>query len=110
MTVILPGSFKLKLIKVKAGSFDMGSRNGENSDDEKEHRVSLTRDFYLGRIEVTQAQREYAARCVKKNRRLIKQTYGFRGCEYFILKSIGFREFQVQRSREFLSQTIGEAE
>ena len=56
MTVTLLGSVKLELVKVEAGAFDMGARDGENFDDEMEHRVVLTRDFYLGQTEVTQAQ------------------------------------------------------
>ena len=54
----LPGGVKLALVKVAAGSFMMGSPAGETGryDDESLHRVTLTRDFYLGRTEVTQAQ------------------------------------------------------
>jgi|GEM_PF-5874116 len=52
----LSGDVKLELLRVKAGTFAMGAYDGENSDNEKEHRVTLTRDFYLGKTEVTQAQ------------------------------------------------------
>lgn len=45
-------SFKMK--KVKAGTFQMGSETGE--DDEKPvHQVTLTKDYYMGETEVTQA-------------------------------------------------------
>ena len=45
-------TFKMKL--VKAGTFQMGSKKGE--DDEKPvHTVTLTKDYYMGETEVTQA-------------------------------------------------------
>ena len=58
MEIDLPGGVKLALVKVEAGTFTMGSPVGEadREDDESQHRVTLTRDFYLGRTEVTQAQ------------------------------------------------------
>ena len=52
----MPGDVELELVRVEAGTFTMGARDGENYSDEKEHRVTLTRDFYLGKTEVTQAQ------------------------------------------------------
>ena len=53
--VTLPGGVQLKMIKVEPGSFMMGSENGD--DDEKPvHRVTLTKPYYLGETEVTQAQ------------------------------------------------------
>ena len=45
----LPGDIKLELVLVKAGTFTMGEMDDQ-------HRVTLTRDFYLGKTEVTQAQ------------------------------------------------------
>jgi formylglycine-generating enzyme required for sulfatase activity len=43
---------------IKAGSFMMGSPTTEadRSDDELQHRVTLTKDYYLGTTEVTQGQ------------------------------------------------------
>lgn len=54
----LPGGEMLKLIKVNAGSFTMGSDEKESGrgDDEKPHRATLTKDYWLGQYEVTQAQ------------------------------------------------------
>ena len=59
-TVTLPGGVELKMVKIKAGSFMMGSPVGElgRSDIEKQHQVTLTRDFWLGETEVTQSQYE----------------------------------------------------
>ena len=51
----------LDMIWVKPGSFMMGSPTteaGRQADREDEHNVSLTRGFYLGKYEVTQAQYE----------------------------------------------------
>ena len=47
----------LGFVRVGAGSFTMGSQGAEEgrNDDESAHEVTLTRDFYMGRTEVTQA-------------------------------------------------------
>ena len=56
MTVILPGNVTLPMVKIEAGTFEMSAKDGENTDDEVPHRAMLTRDFYLGKTEVTLAQ------------------------------------------------------
>ncbi|MBR6058024.1 MAG: SUMF1/EgtB/PvdO family nonheme iron enzyme, partial [Victivallales bacterium] len=60
-TIILPSGVELKLVKIKAGSFVMGSPENEagRSNEERQHQVRLTTDYWLGETEVTQAQ--YAA-------------------------------------------------
>jgi len=57
-TVTLPGGVGLELVLIPPGEFRMGSRRDEmHHDDAKPvHRVRLTRAFYMGRYEVTQAQ------------------------------------------------------
>jgi formylglycine-generating enzyme required for sulfatase activity len=53
----------IELILVEPGSFDMGSPPGEEgrNDDEVQHRVELTKAFYLDETEVTVGQwRRYA--------------------------------------------------
>ena len=45
-------SFKMK--KVKAGTFQMGSETGEGNE-KPVHTVTLTKDYYMGETEVTQA-------------------------------------------------------
>jgi formylglycine-generating enzyme required for sulfatase activity/predicted Ser/Thr protein kinase len=59
-TVMLPGDVKLELVKIKAGGFIMGSPEGElgRFSDEEQHQVTLTKDFWLGKYEVTQSQYE----------------------------------------------------
>ena len=56
----LTNSVGMKLVYIKPGSFMMGSPPGEEKrdDDEKQHRVAITKGFYLGAHEVTQEQYE----------------------------------------------------
>ena len=54
--VRLPGGVQLKMVKVRAGSFEMSAGDGENKAGEAAHRVTLNQDFYIGQTEVTQAQ------------------------------------------------------
>ena len=53
----LPGGLSLRLLRVKAGEFEMGSAEREvgRDHDELQYRVKL-RDYWLGQTEVTQAQ------------------------------------------------------
>ena len=57
-SISLPNNVKLEMVKIKAGSFIMGSPESESGKDskEKEHRVTLTRGYWLGKYEVTQGQ------------------------------------------------------
>ncbi len=52
----LPGGVSLEMVKVESGTFEMSAKDGENLKYEVPHQVTLTRDFYIGRTEVTQAQ------------------------------------------------------
>jgi formylglycine-generating enzyme required for sulfatase activity len=55
----IANSIGMKLVLIPAGEFLMGSREGEVEDDEHpRHRVRISRPFYLGVTEVTQAQYE----------------------------------------------------
>ncbi len=52
--IFMVGGVLFKMIKVEAGTFQMGSEDGE--DDEKPvHQVTLTKDYFMGETEVTQA-------------------------------------------------------
>ncbi len=58
VTFYLPGGVPLVLVKIPAGTFQMGSPAEERGRGagETPHQVTLTRDYYLGKYEVTQAQ------------------------------------------------------
>ena len=60
LTVDLGGGVKLDLVWCPAGEFMMGSPSTEEDrdDDERQHRVRLTKGFWLGKYEVTQEQWE----------------------------------------------------
>jgi formylglycine-generating enzyme required for sulfatase activity len=54
----ITNSIGMKLVRIPAGKFMMGSPASEvgHDKDEEQHEVEITRDFYLGMHEVTQAQ------------------------------------------------------
>jgi len=57
----LNATVQLQMLWVEPGTFTMGSpttETGRQTDREDEHNVSLTKGFYLGKYEVTQAQYE----------------------------------------------------
>jgi formylglycine-generating enzyme required for sulfatase activity len=60
-SVDLNASVAMDMLWVPAGTFTMGSPTteaGRNADREDEHNVTLTKGFYLGKYEVTQAEYE----------------------------------------------------
>ena len=59
-TLTLPGDVKMEMIYVAPGSFTMGSPSSEDGHegDETQHRVTLTKGYWLGKYEVTQRQWE----------------------------------------------------
>jgi len=54
LTALLDGS---GMVRIPAGEFEMGSAGGE-ADEQPVHRVRFSRDFEIGKFEVTQAQWE----------------------------------------------------
>ena len=54
----MTNSVGMKLVLIKPGTFTMGSPKSvkERRDNERQHEVSITRPYYLGTTEVTQAQ------------------------------------------------------
>ena len=63
-TITLPGGATMEMIYVAPGSFMMGSPASEEGHygDETQHRVTLTKGYWLGKYEVTQAQWESVMR------------------------------------------------
>ena len=57
-TITLPGGAMMEMIYVAPGSFMMGSLSNEDGHDkdEMQHRVTLTKGYWLGKYEVTQEQ------------------------------------------------------
>ncbi len=57
-TIELPGKVKLDMVWIKPGSFKMGSPEDElgRDSDETQHEVKISKEFWLGKYEVTQAQ------------------------------------------------------
>ncbi len=58
ITVPLAEGVDLEMIRIAHGNFEMGSPRDElgRHDNETQHKVTLTRDYWLGKLEVTQAQ------------------------------------------------------
>jgi formylglycine-generating enzyme required for sulfatase activity len=58
LSLDLGGGVTMELVYVKPGRFTMGSPASEvgRDNDETQHEVTITRGFYLGKCEVTQAQ------------------------------------------------------
>jgi formylglycine-generating enzyme required for sulfatase activity len=59
VTIMLPGDVPLVLVRIPKGTFLMGSPEGERGnflENETQHQVTLTQDYYLGKTEVTQEQ------------------------------------------------------
>jgi len=58
MSVDLGNGVKMELVWIPPGDFVMGSPGGEESrdDDEVQYRVTLTKEFWMGKYEVTQEQ------------------------------------------------------
>ena len=51
--ILLPGKIKLELVKVEKGSFEIGHGNNTNG---KPVSVNITRDYWIGKYEVSQGQ------------------------------------------------------
>ncbi len=59
ITVILPDEIEMIFVEIPAGAFTMGSPDDEKDRDDDEnpqHKVTLSKPFYLGQFEVTQNQ------------------------------------------------------
>ena len=55
MSIDLGGGVKMDFVLIKAGSYIMGSTRG-GADEKPRHEVTITKPFYMGVYEVTQAQ------------------------------------------------------
>ena len=60
-TATLPGGASMAFVEIESGTFTMGSPSNEvrrGSDEGPEHEVSISKEYYLGKYEVTQGQWE----------------------------------------------------
>ena len=58
ITIPVKNGINIEMVKVEAGSFDMGATSemeNPNEDEKPVHRVTLTNNYYVGKYEVTQA-------------------------------------------------------
>lgn len=61
ITLNLPGDVPMELVRIPAGTFQMGRYPGEQDSydwEDPQHPVTIGQDFYLGKYEVTKAQWE----------------------------------------------------
>ena len=60
VALIITNGIRLEMVKIRAGSFIMGSPHEEfgHYSDEKQRRVTLSQDYWIGKFEVTQKQYE----------------------------------------------------
>ena len=52
-------NFSIEMVKISSGVFSMGSPNSEidrNSNEGPQHPVTISKDFYMGKYELTQGQ------------------------------------------------------
>ncbi len=58
ISIDLGGGVKLEMVKIPAGTFQMGSPAGEagRNSNETIHAVTISKDYYMGKYEVTQGQ------------------------------------------------------
>jgi formylglycine-generating enzyme required for sulfatase activity len=59
ITILLPNDVTLVLVRIPKGTFMMGRYVGEQdsyADEDPQHEVTISQDFYIGRYEVTQQQ------------------------------------------------------
>jgi formylglycine-generating enzyme required for sulfatase activity len=72
-------SLGMELVFVSAGSFNMGSENGE-SDEKPVHSVTISQGFWMGKYEVTQAQWEQVmGTTLRQQRNKVGSSYGLYG-------------------------------
>jgi formylglycine-generating enzyme required for sulfatase activity len=58
MSLVLPGGHRMQMIRIPAGTFTMGTppTEADREPDETQHKVTITRDFWMSKFEVTNAQ------------------------------------------------------
>jgi formylglycine-generating enzyme required for sulfatase activity len=93
LTVDLGGGVKLEMVLIPAGEFLMGSPDSDkdaNADEKPQHRVRITKPFYLGKYLVTQEQWEAVMGSnpsrFKGPKNPVEQVTWYPGCQAFLDK------------------------
>ncbi|MCP4108120.1 MAG: SUMF1/EgtB/PvdO family nonheme iron enzyme [Desulfobacteraceae bacterium] len=83
----ITNSLRMKFVYIKAGTFTMGSPENEKGrdSDEKQHRVTLTKGFYMQTTEVTQRQWKAIMGSNLSN---------FKGCEECPVENVSWNDTQ----------------
>ena len=109
ITIPVKDGISIEMVKVEAGSFDMGATPEMKSpykDEKPVHRVTMTNDYYIGRYEVTQAlwQAVMGSNPSKfKGDDLPVEMVSWKDCQKFIhkLKQLTGRNFRLPTEAEW---------
>ena len=82
LTLNLGGGLTMELVGIRAGTFMMGSDEGF-SNEQPVHSVTISRDFYIGRYEVTQEQWEAV---------MGKNPSDFQGCDICPVDNVSWED------------------
>ena len=105
-TITLPGGATMEMIYCPPGTFSMGTPDDEPDRESKEtlHKVTLTRGFWLGKYEVTQAQWEHVMGVnpsKNKNAELPVENVTWEDCDAFCKKVGGGARFPTEAEWEY---------
>ncbi len=92
LTIPVKNSINIEMVKVEAGSFNMGATpemENPNEDEKPVHRVTLTNNYYIGKYEVTQALWQAVTDNNPSNFKgddLPVENVSWNDCQYFVSK------------------------
>lgn len=115
ITIPVKDGISIEMVKVEAGTFMMGatSKVGEDGNKEKPvHKVTLTRNYYIGKYEVTQALWQVIMGTNPSNNKGVKYPVGmvsWNDCQKFIskLNEITNCQFRLPTEAEWEYAAIG---
>lgn len=115
ITIPVKDGISIEMVKVEAGTFMMGatSKDGNVEDNEKPvHKVTLTRNYYIGKYEVTQALWQVIMGTNPSKNRNAKypvEMVSWNDCQKFIskLNEITNRQFRLPTEAEWEYAAIG---
>ncbi len=115
ITIPVKDGISIEMVKVEAGTFMMGatSKDGNVEDNEKPvHKVTLTRNYYIGKYEVTQALWQVIMGSNPSKNRNAKypvEMVSWNDCQKFIskLNEITNRQFRLPTEAEWEYAAIG---